>query len=870
VRRPLGCLTFSALIAAVLVTVAIFAIAAATGNGLFSPGQLSAAVQGAPLGGVTSHAELGSRCDACHAAPWTGERMTDRCLACHAQVKQEISTGGGLHGGFPSVTDCRTCHTDHRGVTASVTLANPSIVAHERLGFALSAHPLRELGGTFSCKDCHPSSVARFTTPTCATCHQELDSAAMAVHQDTFGSDCLNCHDGVDTYGKAYAHPTYPLVGAHQGAACKSCHSGGTTQAALRATSTECVACHAAKDTHQGRLGSSCGQCHTPQAWTGATINHDQTRYPLVGKHVGVQCESCHVNRQWSGIGTTCKSCHAATDPHGGQFAADCATCHAVTGWKDVTFDHATTKFALAGSHAGVACAACHADGKYVGTPTTCAACHAKPASHASSAFASSCTSCHSVSAWMPASFDHGTTSFKLTGAHYSLSCTKCHSGGTYTGAPSTCVGCHSRPSSHGSSAFSSDCASCHKTTTWIAWTFDHNKTSFKLTGAHYGLSCAKCHSGGSYAGTASTCVGCHAKPASHASSSAFSSVCTSCHSTKAWKPASFDHSKTTFKLTGAHYSLSCTKCHSGSKYTGTPSTCAACHTKPASHDSSFGSNCATCHSTKAWKPAGFDHSTTSFKLTGAHYSLSCAKCHPNGQYKGTPSTCLGCHSKPSSHSSSAFSNSCTNCHTTKAWKPATFDHSKTSFKLTGAHYSLSCAKCHPGGKYSGTPSTCVGCHSRPSSHGSAFSNDCAACHSTGAWKPADFDHSKASFKLTGAHLGVSCAKCHPGGKYAGTPSTCASCHSKPSSHGSGFGTDCASCHSTNAWKPASYNGPHTFPMTHGGAGGSCAKCHPSSYFAYSCTGCHSASSMNEHHKEVSGYSLTTCAKCHPKGRGGD
>ena len=39
-RRPLGCLTFSALVAAILVVLAILGAAAATGNAIFSPGRL--------------------------------------------------------------------------------------------------------------------------------------------------------------------------------------------------------------------------------------------------------------------------------------------------------------------------------------------------------------------------------------------------------------------------------------------------------------------------------------------------------------------------------------------------------------------------------------------------------------------------------------------------------------------------------------------------------------------------------------------------------------------------------------------------------------------------------------------------------------
>ena len=138
------------------------------------------------------------------------------------------------------------------------------------------------------------------------------------------------------------------------------------------------------------------------------------------------------------------------------------------------------------------------------------------------------------------------------------------------------------------------------------------------------------------------------------------------------------------------------------------------------------------------------------------------------------------------------------------------------------------------------------------------------------SWLPATFNHAKTAFPLTGAHLGVTCRKCHVGGVLKGTPTTCSACHARPASHGTAMAGVCSSCHTTKAWLPATFNGPHLFPQNHGGAGGTCSKCHPSSFKSYSCARCHSNTTMTEHHKEVSGFSLTTCVKCHPTGRNGD
>src|ERR1044071_3661414 len=39
-----------------------------------------------------------------------------------------------------------------------------------------------------------------------------------------------------------------------------------------------------------------------------------------------------------------------------------------------------------------------------------------------------------------------------------------------------------------------------------------------------------------------------------------------------------------------------------------------------------------------------FDHFTTGFRLDGAHQFAQCQSCHVDGQFKGTPTDCDGCH----------------------------------------------------------------------------------------------------------------------------------------------------------------------------------------------------------------------------------
>ncbi|MGZ8776240.1 MAG: cytochrome c3 family protein, partial [Mycobacterium sp.] len=561
--RPLGCLTFSALLFAVLAALAVGAAMIATGNSLFSPGGLSAVTRsdgGQPvsLGGVTSHAQLGSRCDACHTAIWSGELTGDRCLACHTNVAQQAATRTGLHGRLDATAaTCRGCHTDHKGAAASATLVDPSLFPHDQTGFALTAHITPAVATDVGCRECHLASPRDYASTDCVGCHQRLDTAKMAAHTDTYGSACLNCHDGKDTYGHAFAHTSYALTGKHASAAtCDGCHHGATTLTALRATSQDCATCHDKNDIHQGRLGSDCAGCHNSDGWTGATLDHTtQTSFALTGKHADVACESCHVNHQWAGVGTSCATCHQKDDPHQGSLGSDCAACHVTADWKDVTFDHSKTAFPLTEAHASVDCASCHKNGQFRGTPTNCAACHGAPTSH-NSKFGPNCASCHTTRAWLPASFDHSVTTFPLTGAHPLVVCQKCHANPTvtFTGAPTTCAACHTKPSNH-TAAMATNCGTCHSTRAWTPATFAHAQTRFPLTGAHTSVTCARCHtSPNTFGGLSRACASCHNKPSSH--TGAMGTNCGTCHSTRAWTPATFAHAQTRFPLTGAHTSV--------------------------------------------------------------------------------------------------------------------------------------------------------------------------------------------------------------------------------------------------------------------------------------------------------------------------
>jgi len=589
-KKPLGCLTANGLIAFAITLLLIGGVAFVNGGKMFSPGKLSAKT-GAPLGGVTSHADLSTKCNACHVEPWGTARMGERCMVCHTEISAELQNPSSLHGSLvpENITlNCRTCHPDHRGPDAPLVEMDPRTFPHEVVGFALTAHAQNSDGSPFNCNDCHPQNVAVFDTAVCATCHQQIDNAFTIAHTAAYGTECLTCHDGVETYGANFNHgqTTFPLIGRHSGADCTFCHENARAISDFQNTPTECVACHQKDDAHGGNFGSDCSVCHTPDNWENTSFDHNLLAFKLEGAHTSVECEQCHANNVFKGTPTDCYSCHQKDDSHNGQFGTDCAVCHSPKSWQDATFDHNKAAFRLEGQHATVECQQCHVNSVYKGTPTDCYSCHQKDDSH-NGQFGTDCAACHNPNSWQDATFDHNLSAFKLEGQHATVECQQCHINNVFQGTPTNCYSCHQKDDSH-NGQFGTDCAACHNANSWKDVTFDHNLTAFPLTGAHLNTSCAQCHVNNTFAGTSSQCSACHADPTFHAG--AFGLDCASCHSTSGWQPAQYRGTHPGITDEGGsginHGHTTCRTCHTNTVY---DYTCLACHSNNQGGDGGGG-----------------------------------------------------------------------------------------------------------------------------------------------------------------------------------------------------------------------------------------------------------------------------------------
>ena len=370
------------------------------------------------------HAEIG--CRDCHAAErvvapdvraFKAEHTAlDRtflglgttCMACHREDDP--------HRGQFDDGSCSDCHGES-------TWERPDRFVHDR-----TRYPLTGRHRDVDCADCHRpvggrgSSFIRFRPlafARCQDCHTD-------PHTGRMGTTCTSCHGtggwmriDRNRFEGRFDHGTtrFALRGAHADVECRSCHARQPTRTAALAmrlvsgtrnrtypipVATACLSCHI--DYHRGNLaqvpgGAECENCHGERTWTPTTYDfarhNRESGFTLDGAHVAVPCEACHTIQSGNAdslvfhfAGQTCETCHAADDPHQGQFPAlACADCHVTEAFDTVTVNHDDTRFPLDGAHEPVACNACHvteatAQGvsftRYRPLPTTCRECHSQ------------------------------------------------------------------------------------------------------------------------------------------------------------------------------------------------------------------------------------------------------------------------------------------------------------------------------------------------------------------------------------------------------------------------------------------------------------------------------------------------------------
>ncbi|MCK4988906.1 MAG: cytochrome C, partial [Bacteroidales bacterium] len=475
--------------------------------------------------------------------------------------------------------------------------------------------PHAHLNGLSNCTKCHTLGK-KVSNEKCLDCHLAIGiriSESRGYHSSTEvkGKGCIKCHSDhhglkfqmirFDTDQFDHALTGYNLHGTHAEINCKTCHKiENIADPKIKLKSStylgldqKCLSCHT--DYHQGTLSSDCSSCHDFKEFRPASkFDHKKSRFPLRGKHAGVDCKLCHKVSVQNGkemqkfTGLTfgkCTSCHQ--DVHNNKFGQNCTQCHSeasfhqVKGMKD--FNHSRTNYPLVGKHRTVACASCHKSG------------YSKQLKY------NRCSDCHK---------DYHNKQFAIQGK-------------------------------------SPDCSDCHSTLGFEQSSFTlerHNDSQFKLTGAHLATPCFACHRKNdkwSFREIGKKCIDCHKNIHESSLDKKYDPEprCVNCHDSKRWSEIVFDHSKTGYKLEGSHLRQSCRSCHFKpgeqgiviQQFSQLSTSCTECHkdAHQKQFEESTGTSCLKCHDYFDWKAGLFDHNQTAFPLDGKHKNVACVKCHP-------------------------------------------------------------------------------------------------------------------------------------------------------------------------------------------------------------------------------------------------
>ncbi|HEY1471271.1 MAG TPA: hypothetical protein VGF61_19670 [Candidatus Acidoferrum sp.] len=866
---------------------------------------------------------------------------------CHLSTWQQTTNPPHPKAGPAfAASNCVTCHSS----TVSWSIVT---FDHSSTGFQLTnGH------ANVPCASCHINNNYTLTiAPTdCGNsgCHltkwQQTTTPVHASSGPAFGAaNCANCHTpkGWDAASFDHSITGWPLTGAHASAQCALCHVNNNYS--LTSANTDCYGCHQTQWNSTQNMGgnvpnhvvrsfppSLCSQCHNTTDWAQSTFDHSITGFPLQNLHKNVAdggkvagCVSCHIANNYGltiqpndcgNAGCHLSTWQQATNPvhatSGPAFAAaNCSGCHSTMGWGGANFDHATTGFALVGTHATTPCASCHVNNNYTLKTADCLSCHTADwnktqtlggnvPNHVASNFpstAAACSTCHTITTWADGKFDHSTTGFPLQNSHQMspagkvTACTRCHIGGNYNLAI--------QPTDCGNSG-------CHLST----WQ-QTNNPAHPAGGAQFAVA-----------------------------------NCSACHNTIAWTDVtSFNHAATGFALVGTHMSPNptpCASCHVNNNYTLSSTDCMGCHQTAWNSTQTLGGNvpnhvaanfptsassCATCHTITTWANGKFDHSTTGFPLQNSHQMspagkvTACTQCHISGNYNLSiqPTDCgnSGCHlttwqqTNNPTHSTagSAFATAnCSTCHDTITWTDNTFNHAVTGWALSGAHTTTPCASCHLNNNYNfpSANTDCYGCHKDkyngtaamggnvPNHVAAAFpTSQCSSCHTTTNWT-STWSHSSTGFALTGTHATTPCASCHVNNNYSLTAANadCMGCHlaawnttqtlggNVPNHVASNFPTTaaaCSGCHTITVWADGKFDHSTTgftltgaHQMAPAGKVTSCTQCHINGNYTLTaantaCYGCHLADWNSTQTlggavpNHVAAAFPTTCDTCH-------
>ena len=575
-----------------------------------------------------------------------------------------------------------------------------------------------ELEGMRNCTQCHDLGY-KVTNKKCLACHDDIQSlmdqnrgyhASSPVRRQ----DCFDCHS--EHHGRRFDmlrfdqenfnhnHTGYELEGKHEQIDCRACHKAdyiadreiSSREGTFLGLEQECLSCH--EDYHQQTLSADCLSCHDFEAFSPAPgFDHDDSDFPLKGKHETVDCKACHPvdlrnGREFQAFteiaSNACNDCH--DDPHLEQIPGTCTQCHDENTFNRFLgqrrFNHKSTGFTLRGAHRQESCFSCHEqtrdarqifqDQKGI-AENSCISCHEDV--HEGK-YGEDCANCHMEESFLSLKnmdfFDHSVTDYPLEGLHQGVDCSACHIERFSTPIDfSHCKNCHEdyHEGEFTQIGHQQDCIECHSLEqdfTWSSYSInEHQLSQFPLDGAHVATPCFACHISEEekwhFRNIGNECVDCHEDIHQGLISEKYypDQTCTSCHGNESWATISFDHDLTAWPLDGKHLDIECRSCHFqeskdklsySQHFSDLSADCISCHENVHGDEFAFEgiTDCMRCHVTSSWTPEKFDHNLAQFPLEGRHAEVDCRACHeipePGGSasmvYKIEKFACIDCH----------------------------------------------------------------------------------------------------------------------------------------------------------------------------------------------------------------------------------
>lgn len=292
-----------------------------------------------------------TECASCHTDVHEGKLGTN-CVSCHSEesFKSSKTPEQFDHGltdfplqGLHTTVDCKKCHLDnylepidftscknchedfHEGQFIRDNQISPDCIECHSLSegfsytlFSFDDHqstdfPLAGAHMATPCFACHVSEEKwefKNMGNECIDCHEDFHEGYLSV--DYYPKkECNNCHNSDSWSEVKFDHSLtgWNLEGTHSTTDCRTCHfddssapENGSVQLFAQLTN-DCIQCH--DNIHGNEFEqkgiTDCTRCHGFNDWSAERFDHNQSAFPLEGKHAEIECKACHKSYEEQG-----------------------------------------------------------------------------------------------------------------------------------------------------------------------------------------------------------------------------------------------------------------------------------------------------------------------------------------------------------------------------------------------------------------------------------------------------------------------------------------------------------------------------------------------------------------------------------------